>query len=88
MKLIKFSASWCQPCKTLANLLSTVDLPCDIEEIDIDADHDTPAKFMVRGVPTLVAVDDSGNEIDRMVGATSAQALSNWLTTISLKAAA
>lgn len=79
MKLLKFSASWCQPCKALSTMLANTTLPFEIEEIDVDENHDLPAKFMVRGVPTLIAVDDDGVEVDRLVGSISSQALSKWV---------
>ena len=78
MKLLKFSASWCQPCKTLATTISATALPYDVEEIDVDADYDLPSKYMVRGVPTLIAVDDTGAEVGRLTGAVSGAALLSW----------
>jgi len=43
------------------------DLP-DIEFVDVDIDPDTTAKYNIRGIPTLVLLDDDGKELGRKVG--------------------
>ena len=67
-QLYKFSASWCQPCKSLAGNMKHVDFG-DVEliEIDIDYDGDKAAEFKIRGVPTLVFMQD-GVEVRRKSG--------------------
>jgi thioredoxin 1 len=39
-----------------------------VEEIDIDQNLDMARKYGIRGVPTMVIVDDEGNEIKRQSG--------------------
>ena len=68
MKVLKFEASWCGPCKMLAKVLEGIESPIAIEAIDIDTNQETAVKYGVRGVPTCVIVDDSGTEIKRQVG--------------------
>jgi thioredoxin 1 len=68
MKLLKFHATWCAPCKMLSRVMEDVQLPMPVEEIDIDQDRDAANKFGIRGVPTLVIVDDAGVEVRRMSG--------------------
>ena len=70
MKLLKFYASWCGPCKGLSMVLEGVkeQLPMPVEDIDIDADMDTARKYNVRSVPTMVVVNDDGSEVKRTVG--------------------
>lgn len=81
MKLIKYSASWCQPCKQLSNSLKQVDLSgITLEEQDID----TLPRLMlqtlgIRGVPLLILQDDNGNELDRRAGFMQASAIQEWL---------
>ena len=67
MKILKFYAEWCGPCKMLTKTLEGYN-EVEIQEIDIDQDQETAIKYMIRGVPTLVLVDDSGNEIRRKAG--------------------
>lgn len=70
MKLLKFYATWCGPCKGLSMVLEGVkeQLPMSVEDIDIDANMDTARKYNVRSVPTMVVVNDDGSEVKRVVG--------------------
>lgn len=68
MKILKFSMDSCQPCKMLSKILTEVNSPVPIEEINIDSQMDLTAQYRIRGVPTCVLVDDEGNEIRRKVG--------------------
>jgi thioredoxin 1 len=67
MKVIKFSASWCQPCKSLSKMLEKDPLGVEVEEIDIDENSDMATQFKIRSVPTLVLMKD-GVEVDRIMG--------------------
>ena len=68
MRLLKFSAEWCQPCKMLAKTLEGVNVPYTISSIDIDDSPNLAADYKVRGVPTMVLVDDNDKEVGRLVG--------------------
>jgi thioredoxin 1 len=68
MRLLKFSAEWCQPCKMLAKTLEGIDVPYTISNIDIDDSPNLAADYKVRGVPTMVLVDDNDKEVGRLVG--------------------
>lgn len=73
MKLLKFYAEWCAPCKMLSRSLEDAkadieSLMITIEEIDIDQDMDTARKYNVRGVPTLIMVSEAGDEVRRKAG--------------------
>ena len=67
-KVLRFTASWCQPCKALAATLEQINSPLPIEVIDIDENTEMAIKYNVRGVPTLIIVDEEGEVKDRMVG--------------------
>lgn len=69
MKVLKFEASWCQPCKQLSRVIESAKdkLPL-IEAIDIDTSAELAKQYSIRGVPTLVLVDDQGTEIKRKSG--------------------
>lgn len=68
MRLVKFSADWCLPCKTLAKTLEGINLPYPLESIDIDKEPGLTGKLGVRGVPTMVLLDDNDVEVGRLVG--------------------
>lgn len=71
MKILKFGAIWCGPCRNLAKQLEDVDLP--IESYDVDSDEAEPFidKYNIRNVPVIVFTDDEGNELKKLVGAIS-----------------
>lgn len=76
-KIYKFYASWCGPCKILSKTLSSIESPIAIEEIDIEANSELTQQFNVRGVPTLVLLED-GVELKRKVGVISAEEFLRW----------
>ncbi len=77
-KVIRFTASWCQPCKVLAKTLEDVQTNIPIEIVDIDKDSNTAIEFGIRSVPTLVMVED-GNVLKRVVGMKSSKELQEWI---------
>jgi len=58
-KVIRFTASWCNPCKMLAKTLESVKTDIPIEVIDIDEQPDLATEFGIRSVPTLVMMEDN-----------------------------
>lgn len=68
MKILKFAAEWCGPCKMLSKALEDYKGDVQIEEIDIDENQELAIKFGVRGVPTCILVDENGGEIRRKSG--------------------
>ena len=71
-KILKFSASWCSPCRVLKqNLEGFTRVP--VEEIDVEANTDEVTKYSIRNIPVLVYLDENGNEIDRTVGLVTVQ---------------
>jgi thioredoxin 1 len=77
MKLLRFTASWCQPCKALAKNLEKANLNIPIEVIDIDENDQKAIEYSIRSVPTLVLIDD-GNE-KRMIGVKTAEEIKKWV---------
>lgn len=80
-KILRFTAPWCGPCKSLSKALEGVDLGVDMEVVDIDASPDAATQYGIRSVPTLVFLRD-GVEIDRKVGAISVDRLKDWISII------
>lgn len=69
MKVLKFSATWCGPCKSLSTTIEKYykgDVP--IENIDIDEQRERAVEYGVRGVPTCILLDAEGQEVSRKVG--------------------
>jgi len=77
MKVLKFSAAWCQPCKTLTTQLES--LSANYEEIDADSNPEKFKAFGIRNVPTLVLLDNNGLEKDRLTGLVTLPALKAFL---------
>ena len=77
-RVLRFTASWCQPCKMLAKNLESINTDVPIEVYDIDERTDVAMDFGVRGVPTLVMMDGN-TEIKRMVRMQSLKDLETWI---------
>ena len=58
-KVRRFTASWCGPCKALKTVLDQVETDVPIEVVDIDEQPDLATEFGIRGVPTLVMMEDN-----------------------------
>lgn len=70
MKILKFSSATCMPCKQLAKIIDELDDDTKslFEEYTSENDITKFMQFNVRSVPTLIAVDESGNELRRSTG--------------------
>lgn len=77
-KVIRFTASWCAPCKALASILEEVKTDLPIEVVDIDQNKELAIQYRVRSVPTLVLVDES-KELKRMTGVQAKNLVESWL---------
>ncbi len=79
MKILRFTASWCEPCKALAKNIERVVTEREIQVIDIDQEQDLAALFMVRSVPTLIKIDQDKKEVARVVGVQSTAELDKFI---------
>lgn len=71
MRLIKFGAEWCAPCRTMEERLKDFDA-CEVKMYDVDGDDkdtlDMIEKYKVRNIPLLVLEDDNGNTLKTWSG--------------------
>lgn len=72
VKVMKFSAVWCGPCKAMkpiwdATVKENVNPDIEYVAIDIDDDETTTVKHNIRSVPTTIFFKD-GQEVERVSG--------------------
>ena len=79
MKILRFTASWCEPCKALAKNIERVETEREIQVIDIDQEQDLAQHFMVRSVPTLIRIDQDKKEVARIIGVQSTAELEKFI---------
>lgn len=79
--LIDFYAPWCGPCKMIAPVVEQIAQQySDIKVIKINADNSQPlmAKFGIRGIPTLLLMNN-GELVATQVGAASISQVKNFV---------
>ena len=78
LAIVDFYADWCGPCKMMApvfeELATKYEGKVKMGKMNVDEDPETPGRFGVSGIPTLVFTKD-GEEIGRLVGFQSKDAL-------------
>lgn len=80
--LVDFWAEWCGPCKMIAPVLDELageyNGKVKVCKMDVDANKDTPTKFGIRGIPTLIIFKNGAAEATK-VGALSKAQLSEFI---------
>ena len=80
--LVDYWAEWCGPCKMIAPVLDELadeyDGKIKIAKLNIDENPDTPPKFGIRGIPTLILFKN-GNVEATKVGAVSKSQLTAFI---------
>jgi len=76
-RILRFTASWCGPCKALSMNLESANIEMPIEVVDIDVHDDLAREYGIRSVPTLVMLDEN-IEVKRIVGLKTVKELQEW----------
>jgi thioredoxin 1 len=80
--LVDYWAEWCGPCKMIAPILDEVSATykdkLQIAKMNVDENRDIPAKFGIRGIPTLMLFKD-GQLAATKVGAMSKAQLTAFI---------
>ena len=80
--LVDYWAEWCGPCKAIAPILDEVatgyEGKLQIAKMNVDENREIPAKFGIRGIPTLMLFKD-GQLAATKVGALSKSQLTAFI---------
>jgi thioredoxin 1 len=80
--LVDFWAEWCGPCRMIAPALEELSDELGervtIAKLNIDDSPETPAKYGVRGIPTMILFKN-GEPAATKVGAAPKSQLQSWL---------
>jgi thioredoxin 1 len=80
--LVDFWAAWCAPCRMLAPTVEAVAEKyasnARVLKLNVDDNPSVSQRFGIKGIPTLILFKN-GREEERVVGATSEQAISRML---------
>jgi thioredoxin 1 len=83
--LVDFWAEWCGPCKMIAPALEEIAASMDgkvtVAKLNIDDNPQTPARYGVRGIPTLMIFKD-GQVAGTKVGALPKSQLVDWVESV------
>lgn len=76
-----FTADWCNPCKKTKPIAEDLnrDQIAKFQFIDVDVELDLVKKFNVQSVPTFILFDESGNELNRIIGGKTRKDLEDFI---------
>jgi thioredoxin 1 len=80
--LVDFWAEWCGPCRMIAPALEEIAAELGdkvtVAKINIDENPETPGKYGVRGIPTMLLFKN-GEAVAQKVGAAPRSSIQQWL---------
>ena len=83
--LVDFWAEWCGPCKqigpSLEEISSEMGNKLTVAKVNIDDNPNTPTKYGVRGIPTLMLFKD-GQVAATKVGALPKGKIQEWIDSV------
>ena len=75
IKVIKFSAQWCGPCKVMGKTFDKVkelqefnDVEFNEYDVDDESSADLVQKFQIRNIPTIIICDENNEQLGKIVG--------------------
>ena len=80
--VVDFWAEWCGPCKMIGPILEEISDEMSnevtIAKHNIDEEPNTPTKYGVRGIPTMMLFKE-GRLIDQKVGTLPKSSINEWI---------
>ena len=80
--VVDFWAEWCGPCHMVAPSLEEISNEMSdqlsVAKHNIDEEPNTPTKYGVRGIPTMILMKD-GNHVSTKVGAVPKSEIVSWI---------
>ena len=77
-KILRFTAEWCKPCKSLNEILNRIETSIPIEVIDIDENMELATEYGIRSVPTMIMIEDN-TILKKMVGLQTIQEVESFI---------
>ena len=75
--LVDFWAEWCGPCKMIAPILDEIATSyankLKVTKINVDENTSTPAKYGIRGIPTLILFKNGQAQATKVGALTKSQ---------------
>lgn len=82
LKVSKYSAEWCAPCKVLGPIFDKITSSIDdveFEHVDIDTESERATDAGIQAVPTILFEKD-GKVVDKIVGMANEQTIRDMIT--------
>ncbi len=83
--LVDFWAEWCRPCKQIGPALEEIAEEMSgritVAKVNIDENPNTPTRYGVRGIPTLILFKD-GQVAGTKVGALPKGKIAEWIESV------
>lgn len=76
--LVDFFATWCGPCKMLANVLENVDSDIKVLKVDTDEFENLAREYKIMSIPTLILFKN-GKEVKKNIGFIDEENLEKFL---------
>jgi len=84
MKVLKFWAEWCVPCRSMEPIVKSIveEYGVDLKSLNVDEEegHQEAVNYKIRNIPALVLLDDNNNVINKLVGTATKTQLKDFLS--------